>query len=127
MSSFSITVRTNASPPSASNASRKSLGVATVLPESVTVGLMSTPASAVRHLPTASKFSNANPRGSIRKWQLEQHRVAAMLLHALAKRCRLCAWRVFLERRNVRRRRRGRGAKQVVQHPLTPKDDRGAI
>src|SRR2546425_5550744 len=48
--------------------------------------------------------------------------VLAMLLHAFPQRERLSAFRIFLQRRNVRWRRRWRYAQQVRQNPLSTFD-----
>ena len=45
--------------------------------------------STVRHLPSASKFSSANPSGSIRTWHDRAGRILAVRFHPLAHRPRL--------------------------------------
>ena len=81
------------------------------------IGTPPSPPCLVRHDPSASKFSSANPIGSISLWQLAHGSVLAMQRHLLAQRHDLVVALAVFERRNVRRRLRRRSAQDVFEHP----------
>ena len=73
MSSFSVTTVTNCSGSRTSN-SRRSAGPSNEVPSGSVpdASIAVPPGMCERQRPTASKFSSANPSGSITRWQLAQ-------------------------------------------------------
>ena len=82
-----------------------------------------------RHRPVTSKFSSANPSGSITRWHDRTGRIRPMLFHPLARRQqrRPPASASSRRARHVRRRRRRRRAEQHFHDPLAAQHRRGPI
>ena len=126
--SFSVIMRTNCGE-YCSSACRSSTGPFTFVPSQSTADVSSgtppSPPCFVRHLASASKFSSANPIGSISLWQLAQGSILAVHRHLLAQSHDLVVALAVLKRRNVRRRLRRRRAQNILQHPHAALHRRG--
>ena len=117
--SFSVNVCTNNSGRLSRACSRPDTPTNSVPSDRLPVAEIGSSLSVSRQRPTASKFSKANPTGSIKLWHLAHVSLARCCSSRSPHRQR-CGNRVVLQLRHIWRRRRRRAPQQVRQAPSFP-------